>query len=281
MFKYFVLLVLGLAGGAGAAYVAGQNEFRLGAFGSGGERRVATAADLMTTSGSASISEDADVIYIAFGPVPEASFDLEIDGDIEVAGQSVPIEIDMDGAVRGEQTGSEIGLTLNIDRMNVRAADQRMSQPLDLTANYRFNTDGALIQASVDGDFGSIPVPVSIEQQYLDYLAPSLPFDGVAVGDQFQFSDRQRIDGPVNGMVRVDTTVTVVARTTYQGREGVILQLNGTINGPGMDGQIVGEATLDTETSFVIEADLNFRMSASVQGRPMAMQMAMAFATDF
>ena len=177
MFKIiFLAMILGVAAGVGAVYY--QREV--------GELPIASADVEWESETLGTFSEP---IVIAFGPPPSGDYQMDISGNLSIAGNRMPFAMDMDGTVEGRVRPDGIDMILGIGDLNAEFMDQRYSQQLDTTVTYRFDPDGRFLGADLSGLGGTAsPLPMGQADEFR-YLAAAFPPDGLRVGERIRFFD--------------------------------------------------------------------------------------------
>ncbi|MCA8908231.1 MAG: hypothetical protein KDA49_17520 [Rhodospirillaceae bacterium] len=269
MFKIiFLAMILGVAAGVGAVYY--QREV--------GELPIASADVEWESETLGTFSEP---IVIAFGPPPSGDYQMDISGNLSIAGNRMPFAMDMDGTVEGRVRPDGIDMILGIGDLNAEFMDQRYSQQLDTTVTYRFDPDGRFLGADLSGLGGTAsPLPMGQADEFR-YLAAAFPPDGLRVGERIRFSDTQTMENyPGTPQVTVSGEAIVVERGDHQGRDALTIDLSGEIRSTTINGTFSGTSLVDIASGFVLDAEVTVTLNLPVQNRHAVVSVDMAFATD-
>ena len=261
MFKYLVLAILGFAVGVGGAFIVAQQG----------------------APGPASAAAPGEPIFVTIGAFPEANVVVEMDGSVDFGGQSMPFTFDGSGTMRGETAGDNTDWYLFVERFEGAAGDERFEQALGLTARYRFDAAGRLVDVSTnEASAGPMPTTINQWRSNLDLMAVPFPPEGVRIGDSFTFTQEQPMDSQFGIDNATSTmTVTVTDLIVYQGREALALRMDGTIDAGMFSGSIDGSSVVDIESGATLNGDVDLSMGAGAGGDGLAVNVSVSFAMQF
>ena len=234
MFKYLVLAILGFAVGVGGAFIVAQQG----------------------APGPASAAAPGEPVIITIGPPPDADIVFEVDADFNAGGQTIQVNAEAFGNIRGERVAENVDVYVHLDGVEVRGGGQHLEEPLDVTVRYRIDPTGRVIDTSMIGNFGgSLPIPINPADGDLNYFAPPHPPGGYRIGDTFTVTDSQ---------------------TRYRGRDALAFRFDGTVDGSGVSGSFNGSALVDVASGIVLTGDLDLSADMAAAGADFDMEMSFA-----
>ena len=256
MFKYLVLAILGFAVGVGGAFIVAQQG----------------------APGPASAAAPGEPVIITIGPPPDADIVFEVDADFNAGGQTIQVNAEAFGNIRGERVAENVDVYVHLDGVEVRGGGQHLEESLDVTVRYRIDPTGRIIDTSMIGNFGgSLPIPINPAEGDLNYFAPPHPPGGYRIGDRFTVTESQPLNNQfMSGDATMTTTVTVSDLTRYRGRDALAFRFDGTVDGSGVSGSFTGSALVDVASGIVLTGDLDLSADMAAAGADIDMEMSFA-----